>query len=314
MIAVAGFNAALDKLIEVEALRLGEVNRARSVAAWPGGKGLHVALTIAALGEAVQLVGLVDADAARRARFERFLAERGVQSLGIDAGGELRTNLAIRDAAGRITEILEPGPELQGEAGERLRDVFAAAARQGTVAVMSGSLPPRLGEATYHDLIAQLQSQAVRCLLDTSGTPLRLGVAAGPHLVKPNRDEAAALLAGGIDRFEAALGAVGAIGALGAARVVLTLGAEGAVALWDGRRCRITVPAITVRNAVGSGDCFLGGLAVGLQRGLEPEACLRLAAACGAANALGTASGVLRYEDVVALTPEVGIEWIDAQP
>ncbi len=312
MIAVAGFGAAIDKFLEVDSLRLGEVNRARSVRAWPGGKGLHVALTIAALGEPVQLVGLVDR--AHAAEFDRFLSERGVASLGIDAGSELRTNLAIRDAEGRVTEILEPGPQLDAAVGERLKSVFAEAARQGSVAVLSGSLPRGLDESTYHDLIAALTPQGVRCLLDTSGAPLRRGLVAGPYLAKPNCDEAEALLGRSIDGLQAALAALGAIGALGLSRVVLSLGPEGAVALWEGRRCRIAAPMLQAQNAVGSGDCFVGGLAVGLERGLDPTEILRLATACGAANAMTAEIGILRREDVAALTAKVEVEWIDARP
>jgi tagatose 6-phosphate kinase len=154
----------------------------------------------------------------------------------------------------------------------------------------------------------------VRCLLDTSGAPLRLALEAGPYLAKPNRDEAQALLGESIDGVGAALEALRALGELGLPRVVLTLGGEGVVALWGGRRCRIAAPAIRVVNAVGSGDCFMGGLAVGLERGLEPTEALRLATACGTANAMTAEIGILRKEDVVALAPKVEVEWIDARP
>jgi tagatose 6-phosphate kinase len=280
MIAVAGFNAAIDKLLEVGELRAGEVNRARAVSAWPGGKGLHVAHTIAVLGEPVRLVGLVDSKHA--AEFERLLSASGVESIGIDSGGELRTNLAIRDDGGRVTEILEPGPQLSAAAAARLTAAFVEAGRQSAVAVLSGSVPRGLEDATYHDLIAALRADGVRCLLDASGAPLRQGLAAGPYLVKPNRDEAEVLLGGSIDGTEPAIAAAAAIGERGAARVVLTLGADGAVANWEGRRCRIAISAVRTRNPVGSGDCFLGGAAVGIARGLEPTEVLRLAAACGA--------------------------------
>jgi tagatose 6-phosphate kinase len=86
------------------------------------------------------------------------------------------------------------------------------------------------------------------------------------------------------------------------------------VALWEGRRCRVVPPSIETRNPVGSGDCFVGGLAVGLKRGLAPTEMLRLATACGTANALTTEIGILRGEDVAALAPKVEVRWIDAQP
>ena len=111
MITVGGFNSALDKSMDTRELVLGEVNRVHGVRTELGGKGLHVALTVAALGEPVQLVGLVDPQ--HRGTFESFLAARGVVFHGLEIPGPLRTNLALRDREGtRVTELLEPGPEV----------------------------------------------------------------------------------------------------------------------------------------------------------------------------------------------------------
>ena len=167
MITVAGFNTAIDKAIEIDSLRVGEVNRARAVRAWPGGKGLHVALTIAALGERVQLVGLIDK--AHAADFEDFLSERDVEFIGIEAGAPIRTNLTLRETEGRVTELLEPGPQLEPALGERLKGVFSDAARQASLAVVSGSVPRGMGESSYRDLIAPLEARGIRCVLANKG-------------------------------------------------------------------------------------------------------------------------------------------------
>jgi fructose-1-phosphate kinase PfkB-like protein len=97
---------------------------------------------------------------------------------------------------------------------------------------------------------------------------------------------------------------------MGASRVAVTLGGEGAMAC-DGRRCwRVTIPRIDVVNTIGSGDAFAAGLAKGLLDGRDfVEAC-RLAAACGAANALTIMSGEVHVEDVERILPEVGVEEI----
>ncbi|PYQ47873.1 MAG: 1-phosphofructokinase, partial [Acidobacteria bacterium] len=111
VIAVGGFNTSIDKALDLDDLRPGAVHRVRRAQAWPGGKGLHVAATVAALGEPVVLVGLIDS--AHRRQFEDVLGPRGVGFEGVETSGGLRTCLAVRDQGGaRITEILEPGPEL----------------------------------------------------------------------------------------------------------------------------------------------------------------------------------------------------------
>lgn len=312
MIVVAGFNTALDRFIEVEALRLGAVNRARSGAALPGGKGVHVALTVAALGEPVRLVGPIDAG--NDARFRRFLSERGVEFRGVPVKGEIRTCLAVREADGRITELLEPGPAL--DAGERsalIARVTELAEADGIV-VLTGSLPPGMPDSTYADTIGALRHRGVRCLLDTSGAALAEGLTAGPFLVKPNRDEAEGLAGKPIASPRDAWQALQSFSERGARRAILSRGAEGALVLWEGRRYRVRPPAVDAINPVGSGDCFLGGLAVGLRLGSSVHDSLRLAAACGAANAARPETGAVSRDAVEALVRRASVEEVPDTP
>jgi fructose-1-phosphate kinase PfkB-like protein len=57
------------------------------------------------------------------------------------------------------------------------------------------------------------------------------------------------------------------------------------VGLAGGVLFSVRTPPVQTINAVGSGDCFAGGLIVGLEQGLEVPAAAPLAAAAGAANA-----------------------------
>jgi fructose-1-phosphate kinase PfkB-like protein len=65
-----------------------------------------------------------------------------------------------------------------------------------------------------------------------------------------------------------------------------------------------------VRNTVGSGDCFLAGMAVAIARGEPLREALRLAVACGAANAMDVETGYVRPHQVEALLGQVRLhEW-----
>lgn len=309
MITVGGFNTSVDKALEVDELRPGTVHRVRRMQSWPGGKGLHVALTVAALGEPVRLVGLIDA--AHRREFEDALGARGVDFHGVETRGTLRTCLAVRDQGGaRITEILEPGPELDVETRDELRSRFVGLARGSTLAVLSGSAPPGFGDGTYADLVGTLREASIRCLVDASGGLLRRAVEARPFLVKPNREEAEALSGETVDGPPAAARVARVLGARGITMPVVSLGAAGAVAAHEGRVAHAWVSVPAAVHPVGSGDCLLGGLAVGLARGEEIDAVLRLGVACGAANAVTAETGWLRRQDVDALLPRVSSAWI----
>jgi tagatose 6-phosphate kinase len=306
VITVCGLNTSLDKAAELTDLVPGGVNRVRDVRSYPGGKGLHVALTVAALGEPVRLVGLIDA--VHRDTFSPFLSVRGVEFHGVETAGPLRSCLSLRDRDGsRVTEILEPGPETDAETRTEARARFLSLAVDSALAVLSGSLPPGFGEDTYAELVVALREAGVRCLVDASGGLLSQALAARPFLIKPNRDEGEALTGAAIDGPVDAARAARSLVSRGATVVVQSLGAQGAVAATADRGWHARVGADRVANPVGSGDCLLGGVAVGLARGASLEDVLRLGVACGAANATSIETGFLRREDVDALRPRVSL-------
>jgi 1-phosphofructokinase family hexose kinase len=311
VIAVAGFNSALDTVAETDEIRAGDVIRLSSVTAYPGGKGVHVAQTCGALGEAVRLVGLIDD--AHQPMFERVLGEREVTFRGVRMPGRLRTCYAIRDAGGQITELLESGPSIEPDIITQLECAFLNACEGAGAAVLSGSMPSSAPASLYARLIARLHNRVPHVIVDTSGIALEEALASGPTVVKPNRHEAARLIGRELLTMDDVMEAVREIARRGSRAAIVSLGAEGAAVCWDGRLARLDVPvqaAADRAGAVGSGDCFVGGLAVALARSEAVEDALRLAAACGAANVLTPEPGWCRRDDVERLVREVRIAWL----
>lgn len=302
MILVGGFNSALDKRIDIATLAPGQVHRACAVVAAPGGKGLHVAQALGVLGSDVHLVGLIDA--AQREPFETVLRRHGVVFHGIEVPA-IRSCLALREPGGRVTEVLEAGPTLPPAAVAALRDTFLALAADAEFAVLSGSLPPGCAPDLYAGLVRATQQRGLRCAVDASGEVLRAAAAAQPFLVKPNRDEAAALCGRAITGIDAAAGLLRTLRRDGVALPVVSLGAQGALAADESRVLHAQPPALAVRNPVGSGDCLLAGLVHALARGAAPAEALRLGVACGAANALSDDSGHISAAAVADLLPRV---------
>ena len=87
----------------------------------------------------------------------------------------------------------------------------------------------------------------------------------------------------------------------------VSLGADGSLAMADGKSYRVHVPRIACKNPVGSGDSFVGGYATAIAQGKSPQEALRLAAACGTANAMEEESGFVRREVVEELLPQIEI-------
>lgn len=308
MITVVGINTAIDHLMRVDTLHLGEVNRTVHEQVLPGGKGLHVAQTIAALGEPVQLIGLIDA--AHRNLTARRMSERGVLFHGVEIDAPLRHCIALQDADGRITEVLGQGPQLGERDRAALQRAFRLALAESELVILSGSLPRGLPVDTYAELAQQVHAAGKRCLIDASGEVLRQAVAAQPFLLKPNRDEAEALFGRSVGDLDAAVTALRELAARGVAMPVLSLGAQGALGMDDSGVWHAAVELEQVRNTVGSGDCFLAGMAVAIRRREPLREALRLAVACGAANAMDVETGYVRPDQVEALLGRVRVrEW-----
>jgi len=303
MIGVVGLNTAIDKLIDVDELVPGRVTRARDVRAWPGGKGLHAAMCAATIAKDVRLAGLVDAP--HRESFADALHASGVEFLAIEAPGTLRTCLAIRDKSGCITEILEPGPSIDADVCARALRAAATVCDGASVAVLAGSLPPGVSSTTYGDLVSEFPN--TRMLVDASGELLRSAIDAGPYAIKPNRTEAEALVGATLDSPAAASRAARALVARGIRLVVISLGADGAVACWGDHAYHFAPPHVAAVNAVGAGDCLTGALAAGLARGDDIIDAVRLAVAAGTAKVLSPETGLVRRADIDAVLPAIRV-------
>lgn len=303
MIAVAGFNTAIDRFIQLDALKPGEVHRVRSERVYPGGKGVHVAQTIAALGERVQLVGLVDA--AHRDMIERRMRERGVIFHGIDIAGELRHCLALRDARGSMTEILGQGPELSPAERDALLQRFQRSIGESELVILSGSLPRGLAAGTYADLIDYAHRAGKRCFVDASGEAMRRAIGAKPFMVKPNRDEISEWVGRPILDVHAAESAALTLREQGVFAPVVTMGELGAVAVDESGAWHAQLNPVHVRNSVGSGDCFLAGFAVAIKRNMSLDEALRFGVACGVANAQCEETGFAERDSVESLLASV---------
>lgn len=305
MITVIGFNTAIDRLIRLESLRIGEVSRALDEQVSPGGKGLHVAQTIAALGERVQLIGLVDP--AHRNMIGRQMCERGVLFHGIEIADSLRTCIALQDTSGQVTEILGQGPLVDGTQQEALLRAFRRGVDDSDLIVLSGSLPRGFAPATYADMAAHVRDAGKRCLVDAGGALLRHAVEVAPFVVKPNRDEITELFGRPIGDLASAVAAARDLHARGVAMPVVSMGALGAVAVDAKSVWHAAIELPQVRNPVGSGDCLLAGITVGIARSMNLEETLRLGVACGAANAQGEETGFVERRAVEALLSEVRV-------
>jgi 1-phosphofructokinase family hexose kinase len=305
MILVVSPNLAVDATLEVDALRPGEVHRARRVARQAGGKGVNLARALRSLGplglpeDPPLVLGYAGGRSGETIR--EGLTSEGIAFELVPFPGESRSCTIILDAMGRATVVNEPGTAIE-DASALLSKFDTLLSRSRAVAFM-GSLPPRLPSDLYATLISRCREKRLLSLLDTSGDALKHGLAAGPSFAKPNRTEAEELLGRVLDNEEERRRAVETLRHLGAETAVITLGAAGfLLASSEGMLRCASDPArssseIRLGNPTGAGDALAAGLLAGAARGYPFAELARLAAAAAAAS-LAEGYGRFRPKDV----------------
>ena len=286
-VVALALNPALDHTIEVNTLRVGEVNRALRMQVDVGGKGINVASCLADFGITSAVTGQIGRDNA--AQFETLFHAKGIDNRCFYLDGLTRINTKLVDvASGETTDINMPGPTLAPDAIETLLDRLLTRidglVSPGSWVVASGSLPPLWPADTYQRLITRVHSLGAHVLLDASGAALAAGIDAAPDIIKPNRSELAELIGHPLADIDAVVSAARALLARPNApgTVIVSMGGEGA--LFDNRLQALLAKPIPTEliSTVGAGDAMVAGVVAAQIAGLALPECARLATAFAA--------------------------------
>lgn len=308
MILVLNLNASLDKRYEVTDIVKGEVTRAKEVQNTPGGKGIHVANVITILDEDCIATGLLGGKTGEF--INEKLDEYKIKHDFVKINGETRSCLAIISDDLAQTEILEPGPEVSEAEQQRFLDKYIDLIKSANLVVASGSVPRNVPSNFYRKLIEMANSQGKKFLLDTSGELLKEGIKGKPYFIKPNRDEIEALTGRKITTIEEAIEEIKRFQSEGVEFVVISLGVDGSVAGFNGKFYKVNIPKVKAVNPVGSGDSYVAGVAISIQRGYTIEETLKFASACGTSNAMEEESGFVTESVVNELVNKITVEEI----
>ncbi len=306
MILVINLNASVDKRYEMTELEKGTVMRALKVENTPGGKGIHVANVATILGERCIATGFLGGKTGEF--IEEKLTEYKIKNDFVKVNGETRECLAIITEDLVQTEILEPGPEVSMEEQSEFVKKYKELLEDSDVIVASGSVPRNVPKNFYSELITIAKNKGKKFLLDTSGELLKSGINAKPFFIKPNRDEIEALTGRKIESDSDALEEIKRFQEKGIELVVISLGSKGSIAGYKDKFYKVTVPKVKAINPVGSGDSYVAGIAVSLERGYSIEQMLKYASACGTANAMEEETGSVKENIVNELLEKIKIE------
>lgn len=276
-------NPALDLTLEVERLHVGGVNVASLSRFDSGGKGANVARMLAQLGGDVTAVVALPSDGGDSwiTGFPRTIDLRTTR-----VNATLRANVAITSEDGTTTKVNMRGGPINQSEGEALLNAIAGAALGGAWVIVGGSLPTGMDATWIRRAVEVSHASGARIAVDCSGEALRVAVESGADLVKPNGEEAAAVVGFDVVDQTSAGRAALELTNLGAKSVLLSLGEHGAVYLDAGSHVPVQTGArkAVVRSTVGAGDVLLASFLYALTEGADPSAALRSAVAWAAAK------------------------------
>lgn len=303
-----GTTPVYQRSMTFDRVTIDDVNRSGEVHDYASGKSINVARAAHTLGEDVLTTGFVGGS--RGAQLCLDLDVAGIQHDFVLVSPQTRQCITVIDrSTGTATELVEESSAVGASAWAALDRKLEDLLPRAKVWILSGTLPPGAPVDFYCRWVRSAREAGALVVLDARGEPMKVALQHSGFVLKINRDELAATVGRDLSNESQVLEAMRrSCPANG--RIVITLGAAGAMASDGQSAWRVRSPKVRAISAVGSGDAFAAGLAIGLSRGEAlPQAC-QLAAACGAANALTPLAGHLRAEDVERLRAEVHIEQI----
>lgn len=289
MIYTVTCNPALDCAVQLNGLTVGALNRTAGATLVAGGKGVNVSRVLGALGERNVALGFVAGN-------NGVLLESALEQMGVETAfirlPEGQTRINVKLYGEQETELNAPGPAVSHQQAEGLLCALGRL-EEDDLLCLCGSLPPGMGADSYARM---LKAAGVRAIVDTSGEALLCALNEKPWLVKPNRDELAALVGRALPTLADVIAAVEWLREKGAQNVLVSMGKDGALLCADEKRMYQPAPQGEVVGTVGAGDSLVAGFAAGWQRYGDRAQALRLGVACGSATAcaegLADAAGI----------------------
>lgn len=306
MILTITLNPSIDRRYDVAAFEKGKVFRTNDYQYTVGGKGLNVSKVISSFNEPVVATGFIGGSGGDF--IANGLTEMDIKHDFVSIDGETRSCLAIISDDASQTEILERGPSISSGEIEEFNNLYESLLEKTDIICASGSLPEGVPREIYRDMIFLAKKKNKKFILDTSGEALRLGIEAGPYLVKPNKEELENLTGITIESEEDLMNSGKYLLNKGIEMVVISLGEEGSMVFHKDHIYRVIVPTIEAVNPVGSGDSMVAGLALSISRGYDFETMLKVGAACGTANAMESETGKVDQDRMNGIMDKVRIE------
>ncbi|WP_348622040.1 1-phosphofructokinase [Paenibacillus polymyxa] len=300
MIYTVTLNPSIDYIVEVDDLKLGDLNRMKRDLKLPGGKGINVSRVLNQLGADSTAIGFLGGFTGRF--IDDTLREESIKTDFVMIEDDTRINIKLKH--GDETEINGLGPAILEQEADALVQKLAGL-QKNDIVVLSGSIPPSLGGDFYDRLISVCQQTGAEFVIDTTGEALMKALVHKPLLIKPNHHELAELFGVTIHSKEEIVTYGRKLLEAGAKNVLISMAGEGALFITADEVYHANVPSGTVKNSVGAGDSMIAGFVGTLALHGDPIEAFRAGVASGSATAFS--DDLATREKIEQLRPQVTI-------
>ncbi|WP_159887405.1 1-phosphofructokinase [Paenibacillus puerhi] len=302
-------NPSMDKTVLLTELKVGGLNRALETRLDPGGKGINVARILQSFRIGVTATGFIAGSLGGQIRQE--LSASGIRTEFIEVPGETRTNLKLVDQAQRITtEVNESGFNVGQDALALLNDRLELLLENTEVLVLGGSLPQGADHRLYRSWIAAAKDRGVKTILDADGAALAAGVEAAPYAVKPNLYELEQLIGGRLHTEKDIMEAGRVLLSRGVRLVLISMGADGAIAMSEEQAYRVKPFPIQALSTVGAGDSMVAVMAYALLENKPLSELAKWSTAAGTITASKSGTQVCTFEEIERLASQVQVNQV----
>ena len=223
-----------------------ETLHATSIFSEPGGKGYNQAVAAARMGASVTFSQAIGRDSDGEACTRRLVAE-GITPLMREKDGQTAYAVILTSESGENRVTVYPGVTLDAQDVFAIEDAFTRARMV--------LLTPEIPEDAFAAAMALARKHNVSAVVNPAPyAPWVKKYLGDAYLVTPNRAEACQLLGCEEAHIEAAAAAAPY------ARMVITLGGDGALVKDGDTLTRIPAHRVTPVDTTGAGDCLNGVL------------------------------------------------------
>ena len=279
----------------------GETLTGHSFATVSGGKGANQAVAAARLGAQVSMVGCVGSDAYGVELREALLVE-GIDCQAVSSvEGASGVALIVVDDHSQNAIVIVAGAN--GLLTPSLIDQFDPVLQAAQVVICQLEVP----DATVGHVLQRARTLGKTVILNPApaSQPLPAHWYAWIDYLIPNESEASALSGLSVDSRETAEAAASRLIAMGTGKVIITLGAQGAL-FADGQGfTHFPAPKVQALDTTAAGDTFVGGFAAALAAGKSEAEAIgfgQVAAALSVTRA-GAQPSIPSLSDVQAFKP-----------